>query len=310
MGFLDIFKARTDATVMVAATPVNGLLPGAHVELRAEVGGELDDKVEALQLGIRCTNTYEHWTRDSDGDRHRSTSTDTVWESAQDLPASLGSHEVAIDLPSDALPTVDGKLDWIAFARLARKRARDVSEEQPLTVLSPGDRYAGVEELPPTASGGGATSRFEGLTRRARPGDKVSGVLIVSPDEEGKTTARVNLTRLRVDSAAVYDWGAGRVGEIGGVALSYTFGKLDFYDANSTIKDQFYADNLRFDELELVAGQEAKFPFTLTVPPTAEPTVAGPHTAVHWRIEAVLERRFKHDIEVGVELNVYNAPAA
>jgi hypothetical protein len=138
----------------------------------------------------------------------------------------------------------------------------------------------------------------------------VSGVLVVTPDEGGKVEARVNLTRLRIDSDEVYDWGGNTVATVGGVGISFDFSNLEFYDANSTIKDSYYADNLAFDEIELVEGQETRFPFTLTVPPTAEPTAAGPHTAVHWRIEAVLGRSWKDDIEVAVELNVYNAPAA
>lgn len=310
MGFLDSLKGGGDASVTLDTSPAE-LLPGGRVELKAIVEGELDDKVEDLQLGVRCVNRYTRIDRDKDGSRRVKTN-ETVYEDIRPVttgPPNPGAHMLAVDLPADALPSAEDAIEWEAVARISRRRGRDVGEELPLTVLLPADRHAAIEQKPPVVHGAPVEVRFEDLTRSVRLGEKVSGVLVVTAKEDVTTQeTRVNLAWRKTDSAEVYNWDGIDIAEIGGVRVSLEDGGLAFYDGGSTVKESAFVDNLRFDGIDLAAGQDARFPFTLTLPAGAAPTLAAPHTAIQWRIEAVLARRLKDDVEVGVELNVFNAP--
>lgn len=314
MGFLDFLKGGgSDASVTLDVSQAE-LLPGGKLELKAVVEGELDDKVENLELGVRCVNKFTRIDRDRDGTR-RVTVTDTVYEDIRpvtDGPPSPGTHTLAVDLPADAVPSAEDAIEWEAVARIARRRGRDIGEEQPLTVLLPADRHAAIEQKPPVVHGAPVTVRFEELTRTVRVGEKVSGVLVVTAEEEMKAKeTRINLAWRKTDSAEVYNWDGTDIAEIGGVRVSLEHGGgLAFYGGGSTVKESAFVDNLRFDEIELPAGQDVRFPFTLSLPIGSAPTLAAPHTAIQWRVEAVLERRLKDDVEVGIELNVFNAPRA
>lgn len=314
MGFLDFLKGAGtgDATVTLDVAQAE-LLPGGRVELKATVEGEIDDKVENLQLGVRCVNKYKRMERDSDGDLRKVTTTETLYEDIRpvtDGPPSVGTHTLAVELPQDAMPSAEDAIEWEAVARIARNRGRDVGEEQPLNVLSTAERHAGIEQKPPVASGARISARFEELTRSVRVGEKVSGVLVVTAQEDDlkANETRVNLTWRRTDSAEVYNWDGVDIAEIGGVKVSLDDGGLGFYAGGSTVKESGFADNLRFDEIELPEGHDVRFPFTLALPVGSPPTLAGPHTAIQWRVEAVLSRRMKDDIDVGIELNVFTAP--
>ena len=314
MGFLDFLKGgAADASVALDLS-AGEVLPGAKLDLKAVVEGELDDKVENLQLGVRCVNKYTRIDRDRDGS-HRVKTSETIYEDivpVSDGPPSPGTHTRTVELPPDAVPSAEDAIEWEAVARIARHRGRDIGEEQPLTMLLTPERYASIEQKPPVVHGAPVTVRFEELNRRVRLGEKVSGVLVVTAQEDMKAKeTRINLAWRKTDSAEVYNWDGTDIAEIGGVRVSLEHGGgLAFYGGGSTVKESGFADNLRFDEIELPAGHDVRFPFSLQLPVGGLPTLTAPHTAIQWRIEAVLERRMKDDIEVGIELNVFNAPRA
>ena len=310
MGFLKLFK-RTKTTIDVSVAPL-AVLPGATVDLQVAVGGELDDKGESVKAGVRCVHTYKQEVRDDDGTRVVKTK-ETIHEDLRDLAGGsprLGSFTATVQVPGDAVPTAEGAVEWEAVAVVGRRRGLDVTGEAPFTVLATPERNANREQLVSVAHG--APMGFDGVRRRVRTGEQVTGELIVAPDEDAKASEiRVRLVRRRVDSDEVLDDVFGNTTvDVGGYRLSFERGGLlSVYSNRSTVKEEQEVDLQRLEGGELPGGRESRFPFTLTVPDDAPPSLTAPHTVIHWQVEGIVARRLGDDYEATIELNVYNAPA-
>lgn len=303
----DLFKS--DTSLAVDGRP-NEVLPGATVELKATLEGELDDRIEGLHIGVRCVSRYTGVRWDStDKEWDRETRSETVWEEWREPkgPVALGSHSETFELPADALPSVEGAIEWEGVARLARRRAKDVSEEWQFAVLLPAERYAARERDPAEVDGeGDATMRVD-VPRRVAAGEPLAGAIVVVPKEE--VTARkvvVELRTKRIDRAEVEEAGADAL-SVGDTRITIHGSSISLSSRRSEIEAEETHAEVELEGGDLAPGQEYRFPFELHVPGDAPPGLEAPNTELRWWLHAKLERRLRGDVSVSLPLNVYNA---
>lgn len=260
-------------TLSVTVEP-DRIWPSQQVQVRVEVGGEVDDKVRGVAAGLRCVNRYAYEDRDSDGDTHTRHSTQTVHEEALPLgsggPPPVGQHAVTLTLPANAPPSASGTVEWQAWARVDRP-GRDVNEEAPLGVLAWSPLSAQDAQTPLQTSADCAVG-FEGLSSRSvRPGEQLTGTLVVTPSDDVKATeVRVELRATKTSHSR------GRVEE-----------KLQ--DAGVPLAAA----------IPLAAGQTQRWPFAIHVPPDAVPSLRTELTTIRWQLVGVVARRMRPDHRPG-----------
>jgi hypothetical protein len=169
-----------------------------------------------------------------------------------------GNHIVSFAVPVDALPSAVKVVSWSIKAVIERHHGIDVKAEAPLQVLVGPERFAG-EATSEAMYLGERFLELELQTRSFRPGDVVSGKILVRP------TRALTLTRLT----------AGLVRTIG------------------TDNEGLVTQTVLDAQLELQAGDSSDYPFALRVPEDAPPTVLGTETTppcaslITWEITAV-----------------------
>ncbi len=274
MGLLDALKRdKTSLTIEVDPAEV---VPGAEVRIRVTLEGEIDDKAQGLRAGLRAANHYLVRERDRHDDDN---DVDEVWRAIQlheethELPLQAGTHEIACVVPPGALPTSKNAVSWGAFAQLDRKRGMDAKENAVVRVLAPPEAAAETQSV--TGEGGAA---FADVPTLARAGEEVSGTLTITPSDDLKVTGvELKLRRIR------------------------------FYREDKITKREDVAVVELGGKSEFRAGDTAQMPFSIPVPPDAEPSVAAPQALVTWELEASFQRRMKSDFNVKAPLVVVNA---
>jgi len=268
-------------TLTVTAEPLE-VLPGHPVQVRVDVEGEVDDKVRAINAGLRANNRYRYEDRDSrDNNRRTGYFTETIHEESEQVAAAqpqAGSYAVTLTVPAVGPPSARGTVRWEAWARVDRP-GRDVNEEVELAVLAPWPlRQQDAQEPPVTKAD--CTIYFDGLSAQyVKPGDQLQGTLLVSPREGVKTTG------VRVELRAVKTSHSPRGTEVETVA---------------DVKAELAGAG------DLAAGQTFTWPFSLMVPPDAVPSLQTSLTTIQWKLVGVVARRMRGDHSGHMGMVVYN----
>ena len=279
--------------VVQAAVERTAFHPGEFVNVKVMVSGTPDTRVQGARVELAVKNRYREQERDYDSDGHSRTRTVTrenttvvVWQplpGAPDGPVAFGEHTFSLQLPPDAPPSVfepDGFGDvvtWEVRAILDRRMAMDPDATIKFHVASFPNQYAHWASSPPVAKSSEVPMGLDQLsTRVLRPGEQVTGVLTVHPQESAKgRTVRVQFERRRTDTP----------------------------------------DNMKFTEtatqvelardVKLEAGQPLQFPFQIPLPEGMPPTFAAARSHMHWYLEGIIDRKMRSDFVVEAEMVVY-----
>jgi SpoOM protein len=277
MGFLDRFKGKKP-TVTLAAEPLN-LVPGQQVRLNVVVGGEIDDKSQSAQAGIRCVN--EFLTKEYDRQEHE---WDEVWRSITlhedmgDVPLEVGEHELTFAVPGGLPPSSKEAVKWSAWTKIDRSGGFDAKADRLLAVRLPSGSVPS-ERRAVAADKDGVS--FDDLPASVGGGQTLQGTLSVTPAEDVKTTGvKVKLTRTR--------------------RYRHDNHKIDRSDDVAEVEVA--------PGQELAAGQTHQFQFALPVPTNPGPTAQAPHAVVEWKVTGVVARRMKLDLDVEAPIVVFDGP--
>ncbi len=257
-------------------------LPGDVIAVKIDVGTGADKHLQAIRLELGYKNTYYERTRDSDGDSHDTRSSDDVVVATKEMPADHpelaggeATFETTLELPAGAPASVPKWVEWHVKAILDRKLRRDRREEVGILVLAPRADAAGAPS--PGWVGDTCDMRLEIAARVACPGETLTGVLHVEPREA------FDVRRVRVDLECRMHHEDNIVRELGD-------------DVELTLADR----------VSFAAGVAQEFPFSITVPAGAAPTLRARHNLVRWELKGVCDRAMRGDYDVATELLVYN----
>jgi hypothetical protein len=261
-------------------------VPGDTIDVRLEVGTGGDKRLQAIRLELGYKNTYYYESRDSDGDRNTTRSSDDVVVALKEMPADhpalaggSGTFETTLTVPERAPGSVPNWVDWHVKAVLDRKLRRDHRQELPITLHVTAadyeDRAQSAQEV-----GDKCDMRLDVSSRVARPGDTLSGTLFVEP------RSQFDARSVRVDLECRMHHEDDIVRELGD-------------DVEVTL-----GQNVSF-----APGVPQEFGFSITVPPAAAPTLHAKHNLVRWLLKGICDRPMRGDYTVAAELVVFNAPA-
>jgi len=259
-------------------------VPGDTVAVRIDVGTGGDKRLQAIRLELGYKNTYYHRTHDSDGDSQDTRTSDDVVVAMKEMPADHpllsggeATFETTLELPADTPASVPNWVDWRVRAVLDRKLRRDHREELPITIYAPRNDAAGTES--PGWVGDKCDMRLETAARVAHPGETLTGVLHVAPRDS------FDVRRVRVDLECRMHHEDNIVRELGN-------------DVELTLAEK----------VSFAPGVAQEFPFSITVPAGAAPTLNASHSLVRWSLKGVCDRPMRGDYDVSAQLVVYNAP--
>jgi len=261
---------RVDAAQVIA---------GASVRVTATVG-ELDKKVQGARIELGYKNTYRKDSTDSEGDTTTITSSSEVIVATQQIPVADGQSpgEVVAELqvPADAPGSAPGVIEWFARATVDRRRAPDAAAKQPVTVLAPVDALRTWSESPPAVDGN-CTFALDASTRTVQPGDRITGTLkVTAQDEISARGVRVQLERRRYDPDRNVD-------------------------ADDKTRVELYSAG------ELRPGEEHVLPFEIAVPSDAPPSFQAQHNHQRWYLQGVVDVKRSSDPNVSLEIVVHTA---
>jgi hypothetical protein len=281
----------------VTVTTQSPSTEGGSVNVVVVITGQPDDAVRGATAQLVRTALYKVTDTNvvSHGYHDSLFSEDVVVaEASLTDPAGRvlpGEHAVTLALPPDALPSATKVVWWSVRAVIDRRHGIDVKARAPVEVLAGPERFAD-EATSQARYVGEHCVQLEAPTRTMRPGEAISGNVIVGP------TRAMTVGKLFV-------------------GLARTVGTKDGYDTAAAV-----TQSLIDESLDLQAGEIRKYPFTLTLPDDADPTVLGRSTTppcdshVAWALTAVAEPlrapgdKYADKPGVSVGVNVYNAQAA
>ncbi len=260
-------------------------LPGEMVDVRLEVGTGGDSRLQAIRLELGYKNTYYYESRDSDGDRSTTRSTDDVVVVKKEMPADhpalsggAGTFESTLTVPERAPASVPNWVDWHVKAILDRRMRRDHRQELPITVFVTSSDYADRAESAQDV-GDKCDMRLDFGSRVVRPQDTLSGTLYVEPRSAfDARSVRVHLEcRMHHEDDIVRELGK---------------------DVEVTLAQK----------VSFAPGVPQEFPFSISVPAGAAPTLHAHHNLVRWHLKGICDRPMRGDYTVAAEVVVYNAP--
>lgn len=287
--------ARVNVSVAEPTTTTGGSLT-AHVT----VAGELDEKVRGLRVELLYVNEYRYKRRqDGDGRNRRTTGSDTVDFFVGDsgngnttidvreedvvvqtitFPVAdgplTGARDVELWVPEDAPPTSGQLVRWKVRAVVDRAKGRDVHGEARVVVHSSPARGTARTAAEPDVD-----EQLELVLseRIVRPGDTLTGTLVVAPKKTTKfTDIRVEIQAHRSDQDGISD-----TDTICAVALS---GKT-----------------------QVDGGERQELPFELDVPVDAMPSFVASNNEIRHTFVASGARRLRLDYNASATLHVYTA---
>ena len=288
---MSVFGSDMTIQAQVDRTAVH---PGDQINVVVWVGGQPDQRVQAGRVELACKNRYREQERDYDhDDGHSRTRTVTrehttvaLWQplpAAPDGPVAFGEHRVTLQVPPDAPPTVyepsgfGEVVTWEVRAILDRKMAMDPDATIKVGVHSPPNQYAHWASSPPVAKSREVPMGIDQLSARIiRPGEQVTGVLTVNPQESAKgRSVRVQLERRRTDTPD------------------------NMEHTETAIEVELARD------VKLEAGQPLQYPFQIPLPEGSPPTFAAAKSYMHWYLEGIVDRKLRSDFVVEAEMVVY-----
>lgn len=295
MGLFNKLLGGGNATLTVMAEPAE-VAPGGELNVRYDVGGELDEKDRGVRVGLAGSATYK--VKMSRKNTEGNIVTTEEWQSyelhkeEQTFPAQAGPGQASFTVPTNVPPSSAGAVAWSVSARVDRERGKDAVESSPLRV-----RHH-IESQPATRS---SAPSNEGLTLEdvpaaVRAGETLTGTLSINVSDDVSVTAvRIRLHRKLAYTAEPQTDGTVYAGG-GGSGVVPSNGHI--------------TDDVQMMELDLsgkrdfTAGTIERFPFSLPVNAAAESTTSHTYASVDWRIEAVLDRRMRGDLSVEAPLVV------
>ena len=300
MGILGLGGGNASIQLLVDRQDVAS---GGTVQATVRIaGGRKDTQIDEGRLRLVCENEYQ-WREDttvyssSSSASGTSTSTQTrtdtdrkVIEEQEFLPAGAiaadtpSEHTLTITIPADWTPSAEGKITrvrWKLEATLARQRARDISDEVPIEVLSTADP-AWVEPAEEVDSHGECDLAFTLEKRAFGASEPIEGTLVLTPSAECK----VNEVRVELEREERVPRGKGNEERV-------TEGESVLDGA-----------------VELSPGAPREYPFRLEVPPDPVASLLTARSTVRWRLKGIGSRRMRRDYNVTQELLVYSAPGA
>ena len=267
--------------------------PGDLINVTVWVAGQPDQRVQAARVELACKNRYRERETDRDSDGSSNTRTVTrehttvaLWQPlppAPDGPVAFGEHHVTLQVPPDAPPTVyepsgfGEVLTWEVRAILDRRMAMDPDATIKIGVHSPPNQYAHWASSPPVAGSHEVPMGLDQLsTRVLRPGEQVTGVLTINPQESAKArTVRVQFERRRTDTP-------------------------------DNMKQTEIAMEVELArDVALEAGRPLQYPFQIPLPEAMPPTFAAAKSYMHWYLEGIVDRKMRSDFVVEAEMVVY-----
>lgn len=271
---MGLFGSKTEIEVRLAAGEA---VAGEPVRASVRMG-ELDKKAQGARVELGYRNTYMKDSTDADGDRSTRKSRTDVVVATKDLAAADGQGETDVELvvPADAPPSAPEVIDWFVRAVVDRRRGRDASAQEPLTVRAPAQPLAAWAQAPPAVDGP-CSFELDASTRTVRPGERITGTLSVTPHEDIAARAvRMHLVRRREDPDA----------------------NVDTDDKTSV--ELCGATELRRDETHAL-------PFEITVPADAPPSFRAEHNRQRWFLRGVVDVKRAKDPSVSLEIVVHTA---
>jgi SpoOM protein len=260
-------------------------------------GGRKDTEITEGRLRLVYENEYE-WRRrestsfsssESTTRTHRDTDRKTISEQRFLEPGAIRAdtpedHTLSVEIPASSVPSGEGKITrvrWKVQATLARDRARDISDEVALEVLSTADQDW-LEPAEDVDSHGECVLGFQLEKRAFGAGEPIEGTLVLTPSEECKVSeVRVELER--------HEHVPRNLGN----------------EAHAREAQAIVAG-----ALELSPGVPQEYSFRLEVPPDPVPTLETEQSRVWWLLKGVGARTMRRDYRVEQEVLVYSAPGS
>jgi sporulation-control protein spo0M len=289
-----------EALTVRAESPVT--VPGGTVRAVVTITGEPDHKVRGATVRLvrnalykmSVTNVTDHGSHDTLLHNDAVIAEVPLTDSSGRVVS--GDHAVSFALPDDALPSVPRYVPWSVEAVIDRHHGIDVKAQAPVDVRSGPELFA-EEATSEAIPIDGPGVELELPIRSLRPGETITGKVRVRP-ERALTVTRVT------------------------VNFNRCVGTAKGHDFRGIVPFKVLLDDAVDEPLDLQAGDTRTFPFELTLPEDAEPTVLGLSTTppcssvLYWTVVAiathVLSPGEKRDGRPAVQLgiNVYNAPVA
>jgi hypothetical protein len=278
-----------DLQKLTVTTESSSTTTGGIVNAVVTITGDPDDKVRGATARLvrtalrKTTETNVFWGR---GYHDEILPYDVVVAEAPltDSSGKLapGNHVVSFAVPDDALPSAPEIVSWSVKAVIERHHGIDVKADAPVEVLVGPERFAG-EASSEAGYAGERLLELELQTRSLRPGDVIRGKILVRP------TRALTLTRLTAGIARI-------VGT----------------DSKGVVTQRVLDE-----QTDVQAGDTRDYPFELTMPGDAPPTVLGsattPPCASHiaWATTAVAHLlrapgEYGDNPSVAFRVNVYN----
>jgi hypothetical protein len=268
---MPLFGPTTEVRLSVEPSTVSA---GEEIVCRVDIG-EIDPKVQGGRVEFGYENTYECHGRDSDGS---SRPEDTDWVSVQTAPlfaapAVPGPRVVHFQIPLDAPPTVDYAVEWLVRAIVERRKGRNATAEQTVTVHAAPAALTHRTRTPPESSSD-IPLTVELATRELRRGGTLTGTISAIPavalDARG---LRVQLVSERHEHDGI---------------------------VNSDVETVVAVTG----KIALRAGQPITAPFAITLDPEASPCWQAKNNSQHWYLEAVIDLPMRQDKTTRIELLV------
>ena len=288
-------SAAERQTVKITTEPAPTVL-GGTVSAVVTITGEPDRKVRGAKAQlvrtaihrVTQTNVTDHGSHDSL--LHEAVVIAEVPVSAAGGPMP-GEQVVSLRIPADGLPSATDQVRWSVRAVIDRRHGPDISAESAIEVLAGPERFAS-EATSDARYKGERCIDLELSTRTLRPGDSITGNVILRP------ARAIKVTEVVVTFAVTLPVKKG----LEGTAVA--------------------ARILLTEQLDLQPGDTKKLPFELTLPADAAPTVRGSlttppcHSIISWDVGAEAKSVALGDSKTAANgfaylgINVYNADVA
>lgn len=293
MGLLGL--GGGDATVQLLLDRED-VAAGETVQATVRIsGGRKDTEITEGRLRLVYENEYEWRDRESTmfsssestTRTHRDTDRKTISEQRFLEPGAIRAdtpedHTLSVEIPASSVPSGEGKITrvrWKVQATLARDRARDISDEVALEVLSTADQDW-LEPAEDVDSHGDCLLGFQLEKRAFGAGEPIEGTLVLTPSEECKVSeVRVELERHE---------------------------HVPRNQGNMAHARE--AQAIVAGALELSPGVPHEYSFRLEVPPDPVPTLDTEQSRVWWLLKGIGARTMRRDYRVEQEVLVYSSP--
>lgn len=280
-------------TVAVATGPSPAVL-GDLVTAVVTITGDPDRKVTGAkaQLVRTALRRFTQTNVLSRGYHDSLVAEETVVTEAALIPVGgdvpPGEHTVSLRIPPDGLPTASDQVSWSVRAVITRRHGADIRAQSPVEVLAGQDRFA-AEATSDIRYKGERCVDLELTGRTLRPGQAITGTVTVVPERA------VTVTEILATFVVTLPGKKGLEGKA-------------------------VAARILLDEpVDFRPGEKREFPFELTLPADAAPSVRGSqttppcHAIVSWDVGAHVRCAPTGEGKSGTDgfaylgINVYNA---